>query len=52
MLPFKANYGYKLKILFILKQAKKISKTVKKKVEKFIQLYRNLYKSVKLYKIV
>ena len=31
MLLFKANYGYKLKILLILKQAKKISKTVKKK---------------------
>ena len=31
MLLFKANYGYKLKTLFILKQAKKISKTAKKK---------------------
>ena len=31
MLPFKANYGYKLKILLILRQAKKISKTAKKK---------------------
>ena len=45
---FKANYGYKLKILLILRQAKKISKTVKKRMEKLIQLYRNLYKLVKL----
>jgi hypothetical protein len=31
ILPFKANYGYKLKILLSPKQAKKSSKTVKKK---------------------
>ena len=31
MLLFKINYGYKLKILLTLKQAKKISKTAKKK---------------------
>ena len=31
MSPFKANYSYKLKILFILRQVKKISKIVKKK---------------------
>ena len=36
MLLFKVNYGYKLKILFILKQAKKINKTVKERIEKFI----------------
>ena len=48
MSPFKANYGYKLKILLMLRQAKKISKTVKEKMEKFIQLHRNLYKLVKL----
>ena len=48
MLLFKVNYGYKPKILFILRQAKKISKTVKERIEKLIQLYRNLYKSVKL----
>ena len=36
MLPFKVNYGYKLKILFIPRQAKNISKTVKEKIEKFI----------------
>ena len=45
---FKANYSYKLKILLILRQAKKISKTAKKRMEKLIQLHRNLYKLVKL----
>ena len=48
MSPFKANYGYKLKILLTLRQAKKISKTVKERIEKLIQLYRNLYELVKL----
>ena len=36
ILLFKAIYGYKLKILFILKQVKKISKIVKEKIKKFI----------------
>ena len=45
---FKANYSYKLKILLILRQAKKISKTVKERMEKLIQLYQNLHKLVKL----
>ena len=36
MSPFKANYGYKLKTLFMPRQAKKISETVKKRMEKFI----------------
>ena len=36
MLLFKANYGYKLKILFTPRQVKKISKTVKKKIEKLM----------------
>ena len=36
MSPFKANYSYKLKILFIPKQAKKISETAKEKIEKLI----------------
>ena len=36
MLLFKITYGYKLKILFILRQAKKISETAKEKVEKLI----------------
>ena len=48
MLLFKINYSYKLKILLILRQAKKINKIVKEKIKKLIQLYKNLYKSVKL----
>ena len=47
-LLFKVNYGYKLKILLMLRQAKKMSKTAKERMEKLIQLYKNLYKLVKL----
>ena len=36
MLLFKINYGYKLKILFMSRQAKKINKIVKEKMEKLI----------------
>ena len=36
MLPFKATYSYKPKILLILRQAKKTSKTAKERVEKLI----------------
>ena len=36
MLLFKANYGYKLKILFTLRQAKKMSKTAKERMEKLM----------------
>ena len=36
---FKTNYGYKLKILLMLRQAKKINKTAKEKIEKLIQLH-------------
>jgi hypothetical protein len=39
--PFKANYGYELKILLSLKQAKKSSKTVKERVKTLINLYKN-----------
>ena len=39
--PFKANYGYKLKILLSLKQVKKSSKTAKERVETFINLHKN-----------
>jgi hypothetical protein len=42
ILLFKANYGYKLKILLSLRQVKKSSKTVKERVETFINLYKNL----------
>ena len=48
MLPFKANYGYKLKTLLTPRQAKKTSETVKEKIKKLIQLHRNLHKSAKL----
>ena len=39
--PFKANYGYELKISLSPKQVKKSSKTVKERVETFINLYKN-----------
>ena len=39
ILPFKANYGYKLKISLIPRQAKKISKIAKERIEKLIQLH-------------
>jgi hypothetical protein len=42
MLLFKANYGYKLKILLSLKQVIKSNKTAKERVETFINLYKNL----------
>jgi hypothetical protein len=42
ILPFKANYGYKLKILLSLRQVKKSSETAKERVEIFINLYKNL----------
>ena len=35
-LLFKVNYSYKLKISFMLQQAKKISETAKKRMEKLI----------------
>jgi hypothetical protein len=41
ILPFKANYGYELKILLSPKQVKKSSETVKERVETFINLYKN-----------
>jgi len=47
-LLFKANYGYKLIILLILKQAIKISKTAKERAEILMNLYKNLYKITKL----
>jgi hypothetical protein len=41
ILLFKANYGYKLKILLLLKQVKKSSETAKERVKTFINLYKN-----------
>ena len=48
MLPFKINYGYKLKTLLSPQQVKKSSKTAKKKVETFINLYKDLQESAKI----
>ena len=42
MLLFKANYGYKLKILLLLQQVKKSSKIAKERVETLINLYKDL----------
>jgi hypothetical protein len=42
ILLFKANYGYKLKILLSLKQVKKSSKPAKERVKTLINLYKNL----------
>jgi hypothetical protein len=42
ILLFKANYGYKLKILLSLKQIKKSNKTVKERVKTLINLHKNL----------
>jgi hypothetical protein len=41
ILPFKVNYGYKLKISLSLRQMKKSNKTVKERVETLINLYKN-----------
>ena len=40
--PFKANYGYKLKILLSPRQVKKSSEIAKERVKTFINLYKNL----------
>ena len=48
MLLFKVNYGYKLKILLSLKQAKKSSKTAKERVKTLINLYKDLQELVKI----
>ena len=36
MSPFKVNYNYKPKTLFIPRQAKKISETAKERIKKLI----------------
>ncbi len=48
MSPFKANYGYALRISLILRQAKKTSKLAQKKMDKLIQLYLDLFDLLKL----
>jgi hypothetical protein len=42
ILPFKINYGYKLKILLSPRQAKKSSETAKERVKTLINLHKNL----------
>ena len=39
MSPFKANYGYALRILLTLRQAKKINKSAKERIKKLIDLH-------------
>ena len=41
MLPFKTNYGYKLRILLSPQQIKKSSKTAKERVKTLINLYKD-----------
>ena len=48
MLPFKANYGYKLKTSLSPQQVKKSSKIAKERVEIFINFYKNLQELVKI----
>ena len=42
MLPFKANYGYILRISLTLRQVKKISTDTKERIKEIIELYKNL----------
>ena len=44
--PFKANYGYELKILLSPRQAKKSSETAKERVKTLINLHKNLQEAV------
>ena len=48
MLLFKANYRYKLRILLILRQVKKISMDIKERIKGIIELYKNLKNIAKL----
>jgi len=48
MLLFKTNYGYALRTLLSLRQAKKSSKVSKKRAEKLMILHKELYKSAKM----
>ena len=47
-LPFRANYGYKLRILLSPQQAKRISSTVKQRIETLINLHTDLIETAKL----
>ena len=48
MSPFKVNYGYILKTLLTLRQAKKTSIDAKEKIKGIIELYKNLRNTAKL----
>jgi len=48
MSPFKANYGYALRTLLLLKQAKKLNKVDREKAKKLMILHKELYKSAKM----
>ena len=48
MLPFKANYGYKLRTLLTLREAKKKYKDVKERVQELLSIYKGLQELVKL----
>ena len=48
MLSFKANYGYALRTLLLLKQVKKLSDIAKKRAEKLMTLHKELCKSAKI----
>ena len=47
-LLFKANYSYKLRMLLILRQAKKTYLEAGERMEKLIEIYKGLYKLAKL----
>ena len=47
MLPFKANYRYKLRTSLTLRQAKKTSTDAKERIKEIIELYKNLRNIVK-----
>jgi len=48
MLLFEANYGYALRTLLSLKQAKKSSNIAKERAEKLITLHKKLCESAKM----
>ena len=48
MLLFKVNYGYELRILLILRQAKKTSMDAKERIKEIMELYKNLKNIVKI----
>ena len=47
-LPFKANYGYKLRTLITLRQAKRACLKAKERIEKLMDIYKGLCKTAKI----